>query len=91
MLYRSRNWGSLPTSLRQVDEHEEERWVGKIGTSMCREVNISLATSVASGRALAAVRSLDESSGQMINKVAGASNAARIAGRGGPDQEGNCG
>jgi hypothetical protein len=23
MLYRSRQWGSLPTCLRQVDEHEE--------------------------------------------------------------------
>ncbi len=44
MLYRSRHWGNLPTCLRQVDEHEEERWVGKIGTAMCREINISLAS-----------------------------------------------
>ncbi len=79
MLYKSRHWGSLPTGLRQLDEHDEERWVGKIGTAMCREVNISLATSVASGRTLAAVRSLEENSGQMVIKVAGASNAARTA------------
>ncbi len=77
MLYKSRHWGSLPTGLRQLDEHDEERWVGKIGTAMCREINISLATSVASGRTLATVRSLEENNGQMIIKVAGASNAAR--------------
>jgi hypothetical protein len=34
MLYRSMQWGSLPTCLRQVDEHEEEVWVGKIVTAM---------------------------------------------------------
>jgi hypothetical protein len=79
MLYRSRQWGSLPTCLRQVDEHEEEVWVGKIVTAMSREMNISLATSVASGRTLAAVRSFEENSDQMIFKVAGASNAARTA------------
>ncbi len=62
-----------------MDEHEEEVWVGKIVTAMSREINISLATSVASGRTLAAVRSFEESSGQMIFKVAGASNAARNA------------
>jgi hypothetical protein len=53
--------------------------VGKIVTAMSREMNISLATSVASGRTLAAVRSFEENSEQMIFKVAGASNAARTA------------
>ncbi len=51
--------------------------MGKLSTAMGREVNISLATAVASGRTLSAVRSLEEDGGQMVYKVAGASNAAR--------------
>jgi hypothetical protein len=42
-------------------------------------MNISLATSVASRRTLAAVRLFEENSDQMIFKVAGASNSARTA------------
>jgi hypothetical protein len=60
-----------------VSEDEEAVWVGKLSTAMGREVNISLATAVASGRTLLAVRSLEENSGQMVFRVAGASNAAR--------------
>jgi hypothetical protein len=79
MLYRSRDWGSLPMAIRSVDEHEEEVWVGKIGKAMVREVNISLATTVCPGRTLSAVRSFEEKGGKLGFKVAGASNAARTA------------
>ena len=79
MLYKSRDWGSLPMSIRAVDEHEEEVWIGKIGTAMVREVNISLATTVCSGRTLSAVRSFEEKGGKLGFRVAGASNAARTA------------
>jgi hypothetical protein len=77
MLYKSREWGPLPRELRPVSEDEEAEWMGKLSTAMGREVNISLATAVASGRTLSAVRSLEEDGGQMVYKVAGASNAAR--------------
>jgi hypothetical protein len=77
MLYKSREWGPLPRELRPVCEDEEAVWMGKWSTAMGREVNISLATAVASGRTLSAVRSLEENSRQMVYRVAGASNAAR--------------
>jgi hypothetical protein len=77
MLYKSREWGPLPRELRPVSEDEEAEWLGKLSTAMGREVNISLATTVASGRTLSAVRSLEEDGGQMIYKVASDSNAAR--------------
>ncbi len=77
MLYKSREWGPLPRELRPVSEDEEAEWMGKLSTAMGREVNISLATAVASGRTLSAVRSLEEDGGQMVYKVAGASNGAR--------------
>jgi hypothetical protein len=77
MLYKSREWGPLPRELRPVSEDEEAEWMGKLSTAMGREVNISLATAVASGRTLSAVRSLEEDGGQMVYRVAGASNAAR--------------
>jgi hypothetical protein len=79
MLYKSRDWGSLPMSIRAVDEHEEGVWVGKISTAMVREVNISLATTVCSGRTLSAVRAFEEKGGKLGFRVAGASNAARTA------------
>jgi hypothetical protein len=74
MLYKSREWGPLLRELQPVSEDEEAVWVGKVSTAMGREVNISLATAVASGRTLSAVRSLEENSGQMVFRVAGASN-----------------
>ncbi len=79
MLYKSRDWGSLPMSIRAVDEHEEEVWVGKISTAMVREVNISLATTVCSGRTLSAVRAFEEKGGKLGFRVAWASSAARTA------------
>ncbi len=77
MLYKSREWGLLPRELRPVSEDEESHWIGKLSTAMSRKVNISLATTMATGRTLSAVRSMEENAGQMVFRVARASNAAR--------------
>ncbi len=76
-LYKSRNWGALPETFPVLDEHDEQVWLGNICRHLNRELNLSLASSVASGRTLAAVREM-ESDGQMVEfAVAGASNTDR--------------
>jgi hypothetical protein len=74
-LYKSRNLGGLPTSLPSMDEHEEQVWLGHICRNLNRDLNLSLATSVASGRTLAAVRELEDEGSMLEFAVAGASNA----------------
>jgi hypothetical protein len=76
-LYKSRNWGALPETFPALDEHDEQVWLGNICRHLNRELNLSLASSVASGRTLAAVREM-EADGQTVEfAVAGASNADR--------------
>ena len=76
-LYKSRNWGALPETFPALDEHDEQVWLGNICRHLNRELNLSLASSVASGRTLAAVREM-EAGGQTVEfAVAGASNADR--------------
>jgi hypothetical protein len=67
--------GGLPTSLPSMDEHEEQVWLGHICRNLNRDLNLSLATSVASGRTLAAVRELEDEGSMLEFAVAGASNA----------------
>jgi hypothetical protein len=78
-LYKSRGWGDLPQQLRRVDEKEETLWIEKLAAALNRELRLSLATGVASGRTLSAVRAQEEVGGRLEYKVAGASNAARTA------------
>jgi hypothetical protein len=76
-LYKSRFWGAIPETFPVLDEHEEQVWLGHICRHLNRELNLSLASSVASGRTLAAVREMEDN-GQMVEfVVAGASNADR--------------
>jgi hypothetical protein len=68
---------ALPETFPVLDEHDEQVWLGNICWHLNKELNLSLASSVASGRTLAAVREM-EADGQMVEfAVAGASNADR--------------
>jgi hypothetical protein len=78
-LYKSRGWGNLPQQLMRLDEKEETLWIEKLAAALNRELRLSLATGVASGRTLSAVRAQEEVGGRLEFKVAGASNAARTA------------
>ncbi len=78
-LYKSRGWGDLPQQLRRLDEKDETLWIEKLAAALNRELRLSLATGVASGRTLSAVRAQEEVGGRLEYKVAGASNAARTA------------
>jgi hypothetical protein len=78
-LYKSRGWGDLPQQLKRVDEKEETLWIEKLAAALNRELRLSLATGVASGRTLSAVRAQEEVGVRLEYKVAGASNAARTA------------
>jgi hypothetical protein len=76
-LYKSRGWGDLPQQLMRLDEKDETLWIEKLAAALNRELRLSLATGVASGRTLSAVRAQEEVGGRLEYKVAGASNAAR--------------
>jgi len=71
MRYNSRSWGSLPHFIAGTGEHEEAAWIGRICIGLNRAGNYSLATSVASGRTLAAVRELEEENERLQIEVAG--------------------
>jgi len=77
--YRSRLYGRLPRAVRGVDEHEEQVWIGRIGSVLNRDFGMSLTTSVVAGRSLAAVRAVEEQEDKLSFKVIGASNATRSA------------
>ena len=79
-LYKSRDWGSLPTFLRGVDEHEEMVWLTKLAIGVNREMGISVAATVCSGRTQAAVRAQEEGTKKLSFEVADASNAKRLVG-----------
>jgi hypothetical protein len=79
-LYRSRDWGCRPTRLRGLDEHKELVWLAKLSIGVTREMGISLAATVSSGRTLAAIRILEEGGKKLCFEVAGASNVERSAG-----------
>jgi len=77
--YTSRLYGSLPTSLKGLDEHEEKVWLGKFCCSWNKDLQLSMTTSVVGGRTLAEIRASEEETNGIEFKVAGASNGQRTA------------
>jgi microcompartment protein CcmL/EutN len=75
--YISRGYGRLPKVLKEVDEHEEQVWVGRICGTLNRDFGLSLATATVAGRSLASVREAEEEETGLVFKVVGASNAVK--------------